>query len=25
VRTRLFSNGAAVVTWAVKRNQLVDD
>jgi demethylmenaquinone methyltransferase/2-methoxy-6-polyprenyl-1,4-benzoquinol methylase len=25
VRTRLFSNGAAVVTWAVKRNRLVDD
>jgi demethylmenaquinone methyltransferase/2-methoxy-6-polyprenyl-1,4-benzoquinol methylase len=25
VRTRLFSNGAAVVTWAIKRNPLVDD
>ncbi len=25
VRTRRFSNGAAVVTWAVKANPLVDD
>jgi hypothetical protein len=24
VRTKLFSNGAAVVTWAVKANPLLD-
>jgi hypothetical protein len=25
VRTKLLSNGAAVVTWAVKANRLLDD